>query len=120
MPRNRLTPAARKPINSRVAGPGSTRLSRPTANPSNNTPMVFFTVTSHGPLLGSHAAPPVATSTSGVPMPSPSTSSFRPPPSASPLALMYSNAPARGADTHGETSKLDTTPSTAAPHSEPP
>ncbi|MNG08627.1 hypothetical protein D3C84_920000 [compost metagenome] len=46
--------------------------------------------------------------------------SFRPPPKASPLALMYSNAPASGADTQGETSRLETTPSTAAPHSEPP
>ncbi|MNF77226.1 hypothetical protein D3C84_593660 [compost metagenome] len=46
--------------------------------------------------------------------------SFNPPPKASPLALMYSNAPANGAETQGETSRLDTTPSTAAPHREPP
>ena len=46
--------------------------------------------------------------------------SFSPPPSASPLALMYSNAPASGAETQGETSRLETTPSTAAPHNEPP
>ncbi|MCY1426900.1 hypothetical protein D9M71_427290 [compost metagenome] len=46
--------------------------------------------------------------------------SFKPPPSASPLALMYSSAPANGAETQGETSKLETTPNTAAPHSDPP
>ncbi|MNL12904.1 hypothetical protein D3C87_1337850 [compost metagenome] len=46
--------------------------------------------------------------------------SFKPPPKASPLALMYSNAPANGAETQGETNRLETTPSTAAPHSEPP
>ncbi|MNG12663.1 hypothetical protein D3C84_962880 [compost metagenome] len=53
-------------------------------------------------------------------MPRPSTNSFNAPPSASPLALMYSSAPARGADTQGETNRLETTPSTAAPHSDPP
>lgn len=82
--------------------------------------MAFFTVFSQGPLFGSRAAPPVATSSKGAPMPVPVANSLSAPPVASPLALMYSNAPAVGADTHGETSRLESTPSIAAPSSEPP
>ncbi|MNZ59199.1 hypothetical protein D3C78_772290 [compost metagenome] len=100
--------------------PGSTRLSRPMARPNSSTPMAFFTVTSHGPLFGSQAAPPVATSSSGAPMPRPRANSFSAPPTASPLALIYSSAPASGADTQGDTSRLENTPRIAAPSSEPP
>ncbi|RMS09688.1 hypothetical protein ALP75_203313 [Pseudomonas syringae pv. actinidiae] len=119
-PKNSATPADSRPTSSRVICPGRTRLSKPIASASNSTPIAFFTVTSQGPLFGSQVAPPVAISSNGAPMPRPSANSFNPPPTASPLALIYSRAPASGAETQGETSRLDTTPNTAAPHSDPP
>ena len=53
-----------------------------------------------------------ATNTDKVPNTSPT--------AASSGADLNGKAPASGADTQGDTSRLETTPSTAAPHSEPP
>ncbi len=99
-----------KPHNTKVTAPAKKRDNNQIATINNNTPNTDFTATIHEPALGNKLPPPRPINNNGVPIPKPKANNAAPPNHISPVLLMYNNAPAKGADTHGETTKADKAP----------
>ena len=73
-------------------------------------PKHCLTFSIQGPTRGNNAPADAPMTSSGTPKPSPIENNAAPPSKASPVWLMYSNAPARGGATQGPTMTAETAP----------
>src|SRR5688500_4855198 len=80
------------------------------ATPSSKTPKKFLTDSIQGPTLGKSAPADAPSNNNGTPIPNAMTNNADPPRTTSPVWLIYSSAPARGAATQGPTISADNAP----------